>query len=214
MSTKKKPARPGLEKRKIITDAAEALFAESGFDAVSVRNIADAAGLKLSLVTYHFPSKEQLFEQVISRRSEALTLARRDRLNMQRSSEGFDLTRLVDCYTYPLLELIAQDDGGWRHYSHLIAQISQSQRFSDVIANRYDETAHVFVDALIDLFPHADRETAIRALVYLVSVMLGVFSSTGRVETLSEGMFSSDPEAAYQSMLQFIVGGIQTMMQD
>lgn len=212
MSTNISAPRAGQQKRMAIVDAAEALFAASGFDAVSVRNIADAAGVKLSLVTYHFPSKDQLFETVLQRRSTYLSELRRELLILRRRSVNFTVNELVDCYTSPLLDLIGGDDGGWRHYSHLIAQVTQSRRFANLISQQYDETAHVYVDALLDLYPTADRETAIRALVYLVSVMLGVFSSTGRVETLSEGRYSSDPAAAFGSMNQFIAGGIERIL--
>ena len=51
-----------------LLDAAEALFAVSGFDAVSVRGITDKAGVPLGLLSYHFKSKEALFEAVIARR--------------------------------------------------------------------------------------------------------------------------------------------------
>ncbi|WP_161487248.1 MULTISPECIES: TetR/AcrR family transcriptional regulator [unclassified Sulfitobacter] len=212
MSTKISAPKAAQQKRRAIIDAAEALFAESGFDAVSVRNIADEAGVKLSLVTYHFPSKDQIFETVIQRRSAHLSELRRERLAVRQHSAAFDLRDLVECYTSPLLDLINGNDEGWRHYSHLIAQVTQSRRFAALISQQYDETAHVYVDALMKIFPKADREMAIRALVYMVSIMLGVFSSTGRVETLSGGSYSSEPMVAFASMTEFITGGIERIL--
>lgn len=49
-----------------ILDAAIPLFAR-GFESVSVQQIASAAGVKHSLVMYHFGTKEQLWEQAASR---------------------------------------------------------------------------------------------------------------------------------------------------
>jgi AcrR family transcriptional regulator len=205
-------ARPN--RRDTIIDAAEGLFAERGVDAVSVRNIADAAGVKLSLVTYHFPSKDQLFAEVLVRRSGALTTARLDRLRARRGADGFDLTKLIDCFIRPLLEMALKDDTGWRNYVHLIVQIAQSHKYSTRAAALYDENSKVFIEALLELFPNASRENAIRAWVYLVSVMLGAFSSTGRVETLSNGQLSADPDVAYESMCKFIVAGMHSLMQE
>ena len=48
--------------RVTILDAAEELFAQSGFDGVPVREVAKKAGVALSLVTYHFPSKTELLK--------------------------------------------------------------------------------------------------------------------------------------------------------
>ena len=41
------------------------LFAQHGYDGVSIRDIAKAAGVNLGAVTYHFGSKESLFGEVL-----------------------------------------------------------------------------------------------------------------------------------------------------
>lgn len=51
-------------KEKIIEKAGE-LFAARGYDGVSVRDIAAAAGVNVSAVSYHFGGKEELFREVI-----------------------------------------------------------------------------------------------------------------------------------------------------
>jgi len=43
------------------------LFAEQGFAAVSTRQIAHAAGVNLSAITYHFGGKERLYQALIQR---------------------------------------------------------------------------------------------------------------------------------------------------
>jgi len=51
-----------------LLEAAAALFAEKGFDAVSVREITRRARANLGAVTYHFGGKEALFAEVIANR--------------------------------------------------------------------------------------------------------------------------------------------------
>jgi TetR/AcrR family transcriptional regulator len=51
--------------RKAILSAAEAQFAERGFDAVSLGQIAAAAGLSRGTPSYFFGSKEQLYQEVL-----------------------------------------------------------------------------------------------------------------------------------------------------
>lgn len=58
-------------KEKILEIAAE-LFAEKGFDGVSIRDITKAAGANLGAVTYHFGSKEGLFGEIILSKTEPL----------------------------------------------------------------------------------------------------------------------------------------------
>lgn len=69
-------AAPGL--RDAILDAAETLFAERGFAATPVRDIAERAGANAAMVHYYFGSKRALLEQVMERSLEPLaaTLAR------------------------------------------------------------------------------------------------------------------------------------------
>jgi len=51
-----------------LLDAAEALFAHKGYDAVSIREIAGAADVNLAAVNYHFQGKENLYREVLRRR--------------------------------------------------------------------------------------------------------------------------------------------------
>jgi AcrR family transcriptional regulator len=54
------------DRRRAILDAATALFSERGFGAVSVQEIADAAGAHKTTVLYHFETKEALHEAVLA----------------------------------------------------------------------------------------------------------------------------------------------------
>ena len=53
--------------RKAILDAAETLFAERGFEAVSLQEIGDAAGLSRGTPNYFFGSKQDLYVAVLER---------------------------------------------------------------------------------------------------------------------------------------------------
>jgi AcrR family transcriptional regulator len=53
------------QRRRAILDAATGLFAERGFGAVSVQEIADAAGTHKTTVLYHFETKESLHDAVL-----------------------------------------------------------------------------------------------------------------------------------------------------
>ncbi len=54
--------------RAAILDAAERLFAEGGFSATSMADIADASGVTKSLIHHHFQSKRKLWQDVKYRR--------------------------------------------------------------------------------------------------------------------------------------------------
>ena len=53
--------------RQRILSSAETLFAERGFETVSLRDITGAAAANVAAVNYHFGSKERLIDAVIER---------------------------------------------------------------------------------------------------------------------------------------------------
>ena len=72
--------RPPATKDRIL-DAAESLFMEHGFEATSLRSITAAAGVNLAAVNYHFGSKEELFQAVLTRRLDPMNQERVDLLD-------------------------------------------------------------------------------------------------------------------------------------
>ena len=56
-------------------DAAERLFSEQGFTAVSVRDIADAAGVSHALVHRYLGSKEEIYRAVLQRNEDVMLAA-------------------------------------------------------------------------------------------------------------------------------------------
>lgn len=52
------------EKQLQIIETSERLFAQKGFDATSVRDIAEEAGINVAMISYYFGSKEKLMEAI------------------------------------------------------------------------------------------------------------------------------------------------------
>jgi AcrR family transcriptional regulator len=62
------------EKQIQILKTAEQLFAQKGFDGTSVRDIADEAGVNVSMISYYFRSKEKLMEALFEERMGHITM--------------------------------------------------------------------------------------------------------------------------------------------
>ncbi|MBK8325148.1 MAG: helix-turn-helix transcriptional regulator [Betaproteobacteria bacterium] len=71
-----------------ILDAAETLFMEHGFEATSLRQLTGAAGVNLAAVNYHFGTKEELFQAVLTRRLDPMNQERIDLLERYRREAG------------------------------------------------------------------------------------------------------------------------------
>jgi AcrR family transcriptional regulator len=62
----------GEDTRTLILDAARDALSEEGYTGTTTREIADRAGVQLSLVHYHFGSKRKVLAAVLSRENERL----------------------------------------------------------------------------------------------------------------------------------------------
>jgi len=89
--------RDDSERANQILAAADKLFGEQGYDAISVRDVAEAAGVNKALVFYYFDTKEALFERVMKGYYAAHEQALRDALTME-GTVSERLHRLMDAY--------------------------------------------------------------------------------------------------------------------
>ncbi|MDP3851577.1 MAG: TetR/AcrR family transcriptional regulator [Luteolibacter sp.] len=99
-------------KRRLL-DVAEALFAERGFEAVSVRDITNRAKANVAAVNYHFGSREQLIALVIIRHLSPLTeerMARLETVEKKWAGKAPPLEEIIDAMVRPLLGAVRKSE--------------------------------------------------------------------------------------------------------
>lgn len=202
--------------RRRILDAAELLFAERGFHAVSVRDITTAAGVDVALINYHFGSKQLLFEAVFMRRAELLNAERLRRLEtvMARSgAEAAPIEDIIDAFTHPLLDRSERGDPGWKAYFALIAQVNNSKEFGGLMMTRYfDPVVHAFIGALRRAMPDCDEADLYWSYHFLSGALTLTFAETGRIDNLSRGRCrSNDLDSVHARMVPFIAAGFRAV---
>lgn len=103
--------------------AAEALFAESGIDAVSLRQINVAAGQKNSSAAhYHFGSKQALILSIYQNRMTSVNVIREQHLaQMEVDGTTGDVRALVEAIVLPIVTEIDADTSG-QNYIRFMAQ--------------------------------------------------------------------------------------------
>src|SRR5215471_16622777 len=136
--------------REAILVAAEELFATNGFNAVSVRDIAQAAGANPGSVTYHFKTKDGLLLEIYQRhcvpmnhlRSELLEAAKRVRDLKDR------LEAIVRAYVLPAFSSGSDLAGGGARFTRLRAIMSAEGNgvVGRIIAQTFDDITNSFID--------------------------------------------------------------------
>src|SRR5271165_136753 len=82
------PIETAPDTRERIFLAAERLFAERGFDGVSVRDIVQEANVNLAAVSYHFGSKSELMLAVFRERTREMNRERHAQLHAAEARHG------------------------------------------------------------------------------------------------------------------------------
>lgn len=129
MPTDKAATRKTADTRLTLLRAAERLFAERGVDAVSMREIAAAAGqANHSAVLYHFADKRELLNSLLERHSDPIQAAWSVTLEHM-AAEGRDsLEELVGLMVRPLVGKLDDPDGG-AAYLLIVADLVTSRSF-------------------------------------------------------------------------------------
>jgi AcrR family transcriptional regulator len=202
--------------RERILDAAEELFAQRGFEGVSVRQIMRKADADVSLAYYHFKSKQDLFDQVMLRRVEFLNEIRLKALEEVVGRHVDDeptVEEIIGAFTRPLLQLLVDDHEKWSYYYQLIAQINNSpDRGGQLMSRYFDPLVSRFIEALNKALPGSDPADLYWSYHFLSGALTLTFAETGRIDNLSGGVCrSTDIAAINERMHVFLAAGFRTL---
>ena len=91
-------------KKKHILESAEKLFAVKGFEASTVRDIAEEAGVNLAMISYYFGSKEKMMESLFQERMINTKLKVQQLLSNEHISPFGKVEIMLDDYIKKVLE--------------------------------------------------------------------------------------------------------------
>jgi TetR/AcrR family transcriptional regulator len=164
--------------KKAILDAAEALFAARGFEATSLQDICDLAGVARGTPGYFFGSKEQLYRAVLERtfaQSQSVATFIRERQahpdTDPKESLKVVIEKLFDFFvTHPNFIRITEWEGlnGGQYLGNLPIQIKTFKEAIQLLQKEmgWNENAEQFLIDLVALcwFPLAHAQTFLKPL--------------------------------------------------
>jgi AcrR family transcriptional regulator len=205
-------AEPRPDRKLAILLAAEKLFAQRGYHAVTIRAIAQEAGVPLALVGYYHGQKHELFHAIFERWNSTIE----ERLAGLRSvaadaPTGDALKLIIEAFTGPVLRLRASAEG--EYYALLVArELHHAQDEADRVLRAYfDPMAHAFIDALQQRLPHASRGQVAWCYQFALGALLHHLSDD-RIERLSKRQCKAQDPAGAGLLVAFIVGGIRAAL--
>jgi len=136
-----KTAKSKFSTRQKILDTATRMFAEHGFDGVSVRDIIKAAKVNLGAITYHFGGKEQLLAEVLAGKTGPM-IESGEKIVAGAGTPQARLRRLLEEYAMGLMHenpgvrvLVAESMLGGRRLPNSVAQAIEwrNQAFARIV---------------------------------------------------------------------------------
>jgi AcrR family transcriptional regulator len=190
------------------------LFAEHGFDAVSLRDITTLAKVNLASVNYHFGSKAALLAEVVGARANLL-VAERLRLlaALRRDRQGRPrLEDVIESFLRPSLEMSRQPGGA--DHMRLRARLSVERvgmskaRFEQI----FDASNEKVVDALAEALPDYPRAEVYWGFHCLLGIQNYTMANSGRIQHLSGGACDpTDVEATLARVVPFVAQGFRAL---
>ncbi len=200
-----------------LLDAAAALFADKGFQAVSIRQIALEAGVNSALVSYHFGSKQALFEEIIRIYTADHVADRMARLAQEKRSRGpLELEEVLDIYLSPLIEPKGYTDSqGILARLHAVMIAERMEVFDQIAARAFMAVNMAFLDELERCLPHLSRATITWRLFAIIGAMLyfDVRPSPPGLHAISEGRCDPGNRADMRRhLMDFFIAGMRAPM--
>ena len=196
-----------------ILDRAEHLFAERGFHGVSMRKVAEAAGVSVGICDYHFKSKDGLFLAICLRRQPKVNEERHDLLATARAMpQGADrLAAAIGAAMWPPVRRLLKGGRGWRdHYRAMANSITaQTDYWEKTLQVVFLDTGRQMAEAIHEAVADLPLDRAYAA--YLVINGLGAVGYSGeqRLSRLSAGQTSGRAYLGmYERFVRFNVGGV------
>ena len=190
--------------------AAEALFAQQGFAATSLRQVTGRADVNIAAVNYHFGSKENLVNEVFRRRMDTMSEQRLAALDASRRDAPGQLEPILAAFVEPALAM-AQDRHGGADFIRVIARAYAESNASlrKFLSDRYGHVLREFAKAIAECVPDLGKETLYFRLDFLAGALTYAMADFGLIKRPAGTSEASHRQRAANALIRFVAAGFQ-----
>ena len=207
---------PAATKDRIL-DTAEALFMEHGFEATSLRAITAAATVNLAAVNYHFGSKEELFQAVLTRRLDPMNQERLDlltRLEGEVEPAPLSCEQILSAMFVPALRLARDPERGGKNFLRLLgrAYADPAPFIRKFLAGQYATMIERFKSAFARALPELPKKELSWRLHFIMGALSYTLAGTDALRLIAElnPAETGNDEALLHRLAPFLLAGLQS----
>src|SRR5262245_43482839 len=174
--------------RERILRTAERLFAEHGFNNVSMRQLAAEAEVNIASIAYHFDNKEGLLSEVYRRHCEPMIEERLRGLEAALRLRGkARLAAIIEAFIRPALRQVEVEEGETFIRLRAVLSGENSELLEKLVAENFDQSSTAFIDALCELLPHLSRTDVCWRFHFLLGTIYYTAGGPHRIHAFSGG---------------------------
>src|SRR5712692_2888103 len=199
-----------------ILDAAERLFVEHGFEATSLRQLTAAAGVNLAAVNYHFGSKEELFQAVLTRRLDPMNQERIELLQkLEREAPGKALSceKVLFAMLIPALRLARDERRGGKNFLRLLgrAYADPAPFIRHFLSQQYAGMIGRYKEAFLRALPQLSRQELTWRLHFVMGALSYTLAGTDALKLFAQvtAVDKENDELLLQRLAPFLVAGLK-----
>jgi AcrR family transcriptional regulator len=202
----------GAATKTTILDAAEALFAQHGYAATSLRQLTHKAGANLAAVNYHFGSKEGLAIAALLRRIGPINAERHRRLDHLPARPS--LAEVVRAFVEPVFPTATNSSVGHqappREFCRMFGRmlVDQPPFLRGFLAEQFRELGRRFEAILRKSLPRHDTATLWWRLHFMAGAMAHTLHSDQQIAHLTGGLCDPhDVDTVVEQLVAFTAAG-------
>ena len=204
-----------------ILDAAEALFMEHGFEATSLRQITSVASVNLAAVNYHFGSKDDLFEAVLTRRLDPMNqerLALLTRFEQDAHPKALSPEKILAAMFIPALRLARDPERGGKDFLRLLgrAYADPAPFIRQFLAGQYAVMIGRFKAAFGRALPHLPKKELSWRLHFVMGALSYTLAGTDALKLIAalNPREASNDEMLLRRLAPFLIAGLKAPLPD
>lgn len=202
--------------RERILKSAEELFAERGFETVSLRDITGSAGANVAAVNYHFGSKEKLIDAVVERHATPINHERLELLDGCEAKHGesaVPVAEILESFLSPVLRHICSGEMSDHLFGKFMGRLIGERGYvlPEAVRPLFQMMAGRFSAALRKSVPALSEQDALWRMHFSFGVMSNTLTHGDTLQQISGGRAGNPPmEELFSKIIEFCAAGIET----
>lgn len=205
----------GVVTRQRLLEAAEQLFAEQGFEKVTVRDVTEKAGANVAAVNYHFGSREGLVEKVIERYLTPINeerMARLESLERKAGGKPVALEEILDAFVRPFLTQIRRSELNEKLSFRLIGRMlgDDAGKMPAQIEAQFQMVVQRFMRAVGKAMPGVAEEELLWRMHFMAGAMIHAMAHEELLFRVTHGACGSPSmEQTLSRFVRFSAAGLK-----